>query len=383
MGRESGTTRSDDLDRATAALRDSPVPPGPPAPLIGATLAALRRGGPPTQVSRYQRMRNMNFITKMAAAFVLAACGAAVLILVTRGTGQSPRADGRRIEVSPPVEPPGPPSGSPADVARGTDGAPARPVKTTAPAVAQQANPAPPPPPPNVQPIAPEQPRLPPGPAVALKDDAITGVVRLDGKPPPRRPIANMAAVKECAALHRDPPLDETVVADDAGNLANVVVFLSGPNLPHGPVPKEPAVLSQRGCQYVPHVLDVTIGQPLQAKNEDGFLHNVHTLPDENPPTNMAQPTKQTDPLRPVKFPEVIKVKCDVHPWMSAWIYAFDHPYHATTADDGEFTIPTAGLPDGQYAIAAWHEKYKESPPQVVTIKGGKPDKPITFTFKP
>jgi hypothetical protein len=379
MGREGGPIRSDDLNRATDALRDSPVPPGPPAPLVEATLAALRRDPPQTRVTRYRRIRNMNFITKMAAAFVLAACGAVVLMWVTRGTGQSPRADRTRIKVSPP----GAPSAAPANVARGTDGAPALPVKRTAPAVAQQANPAPSPSPPKVQPIAPEQPRVPPAPAVASKDDAITGVVRLDGKAPPRRPIANMAAVRECAALHRDPPLDETVVADDAGNLANVVVFLTGGNLPHGPIPGEPAVLGQKGCQYVPHVLDITIGQRLEARNEDGFLHNVHTLPEANEPSNMAQPTKQTDSLKPVKFPEVIKVKCDVHPWMSAWIYAFDHPYHATTADDGEFTIPTAGLPDGQYAIAAWHEKYKESPPQVVTIKGGKPDKPITFTFKP
>ena len=109
----------------------------------------------------------------------------------------------------------------------------------------------------------------------------------------------------------------------------------------------------------------------------------MHTLPEANEPSNMAQPTKQTDGLKAIKTAELIKVKCDVHPWMNAWIYAFDHPYHATTVEDGEFEIRTDGLPDGQYAIVAWQEKYKQSPPQVVTIKGGKPDKPVTFTFKP
>ena len=203
----------------------------------------------------------MNLIAKIAAAFVLAACGAAVLMLVTRGTGQSPRADRKRIEVSPPAEPPGPPGGTPANVVRGTDSAPAQPVKATAPAVAQQGDPARRRRRRTCSRSRPSNPVCRPAPVAGVKDDAITGIVRLDGKAPPRRPITNMAAVKECAALHPDPPLEETVVADDAGNLANVVVFLTGANFPRGPVAKEPAVLEQKGCQYVPHVLDITVGQ--------------------------------------------------------------------------------------------------------------------------
>jgi plastocyanin len=388
MSPDGGPTRSDDVDRATEALRESPIPPGPPAHLVDATLAAVRRGPLGAamphrpETTYFQRIRTVNLIAKVAAAFVLAACGAAVLILVTRGTGQSPRADRKRIEVSSPVEPPGPPSETLTNLVRGTDGAPAQPVKATAPAIAQQGNPAGPPPAPNEHPIAPENSRV-PAPVAGVRDGAITGIVRLDGKAPPRRPITNMTAVKDCAALHPDPPLDETVVADDAGNLANVVVFLTGANLPHGPMAKEPVVLEQKGCQYVPHVLDITVGQTVVAKNDDGFLHNVHTLPEANEPSNMAQPTKQTDKLKAIKSPELFKVKCDVHPWMSAWIYAFDHPYHSATAEDGSFEIRTDGLADGQYAIVAWHEKYKQSTPQMVTIKGGKPDKPVTFTFKP
>jgi plastocyanin len=210
----------------------------------------------------------------------------------------------------------------------------------------------------------------------------ITGTAKLDGKAPKRQPVAGIAAVKECAGQHKDPLLDESIVTDDQGNLANVVVFLKGDNV-KGEAPKEAATLDQKGCQYVPHVLDVTVGQAVEAKNDDGFLHNVHTLPEANPPSNMAQPTKQTDKLKPITAPELIKVKCDVHPWMSAWIYAFNHPYHSATDDTGAFEIKTDGLKDGTYTIVAWQEKLGESPPQKVTVKGGKADKPITFTFKP
>jgi len=149
-----------------------------------------------------------------------------------------------------------------------------------------------------------------------------------------------------------------------------------------GPVPSEPAVLDQKGCQYTPHVLDVTVGQKLEALNSDSFLHNVHTLPENNPPLNKAQPAKGQKDTVDVKAAERFKVKCDVHPWMSAWVYAFDHPYHATTAEDGTYEIKTEGLKDGSYTIVAWQEKFGELPPQKVTIKGGKADKPVNFSFK-
>src|SRR3954454_22955407 len=116
MGRDGGPIRSDDVDRATEALRESPVPPGPPPHLVDATLAAVRRGRPGVarphrpETTCFQRIRDMNLIAKIAAAFLLAACGAAVLMVVTRGTGQSPRADRKRIWVSPPAEPPGRPT---------------------------------------------------------------------------------------------------------------------------------------------------------------------------------------------------------------------------------------------------------------------------------
>src|SRR5215212_7619802 len=112
----------------------------------------------------------------------------------------------------------------------------------------------------------------------------ITGKVTLDGKAPEMKDI-DMSGVKECASQHADPVQEQNVVADDKGNLANVIVAIKkaeGQDLP-GDVPSEGAVLDQKGCQYSPHVLGLMAGQDLSVKNSDPFLHNVHALSQVNP----------------------------------------------------------------------------------------------------
>lgn len=209
----------------------------------------------------------------------------------------------------------------------------------------------------------------------------VTGTVKLEGKPPKRVAVAGVGTVKECAAQHKDPLLDETVVTDENGDLANVAVYLKDTK---GPVPTEPVKLDQKGCQYVPHVVTVMVGQPLMVTNSDGFLHNVHTLPADNDPSNIAQPTKDEKgvTLKPLKTPETFKVKCDVHPWMGAWVVALDTPYSAVTGDDGTYSIDTKGLKDGTYDIIFWQEKYHEQDGGKITIKNGKAEKDFTFKQK-
>jgi plastocyanin len=205
---------------------------------------------------------------------------------------------------------------------------------------------------------------------------AINGSIKLKGKPPMMPVITAMNSVKECIGQHKDPPREETIVADDQGNLANVVVYVSsGLTQPFAP-PKEPAVLEQKGCQYVPHVLPVMVGQPLAARNDDGFLHNVHTLPQKNDVSNQSQPTKQTDVLKPVTTAEVFKAKCDVHPWMSAWIVALDNPFFGASAEDGTYAIQ--GLPPGKYTLTAWHESLGQQKKEVTVTAG----EPVTVDFE-
>ncbi len=199
----------------------------------------------------------------------------------------------------------------------------------------------------------------------------VTGTVKLDGKAPKRAPISMNP---DCAKLHKNPVLDEGVVVDENNNLQNVVVYIKGDNV-KGPAPKDPVILDQKGCQYIPHVVAVMVGQELRARNSDGFLHNVHSLPENSDPSNMAQVGKtgpQGDALKPIKASEVFKVKCDVHPWMGAWVYALDNPYFAVTNAKGEYSIDVSSLTDGDYELHAWQEKYKEQPAQKITIKDHK-----------
>jgi len=207
----------------------------------------------------------------------------------------------------------------------------------------------------------------------------IKGKVTLDGKAPEMKEI-DMSAVKECAAQHADPVTEQTVVADDKGNLANVIVAIKkaeGQELA-GEAPSEPAVLDQKGCMYEPHVVAMMAGQEMVVKNSDAFLHNVHALSTTNPPFNFGQPTKDEEgkklgPDAP-KAEEYFRVKCDVHPWMSAYIGVFEHPFFAVTKEDGTFEINTKGLADGEYTLTFWHEKLaSETPAEAkVTVKDGK-----------
>jgi len=140
-------------------------------------------------------------------------------------------------------------------------------------------------------------------------------------------------------------------------------------------------VLDQRGCQYRPHVLAVQVGQQIAVTNNDDFLHNVHALSLDNPAFNFGQPTKdpQGRKVEPMRTPEVFKVKCDVHPWMSAVVYVGAHPFFGVTKEDGTFAIP-AGLPDGEYTLVAWQEKLGERQ-GVVDVKSGKAQG-ADFTFR-
>src|SRR5689334_13068638 len=207
----------------------------------------------------------------------------------------------------------------------------------------------------------------------------VTGSAKLDGKAPEPKTI-DMSGVKECNDMHPDPVQEESIVANDKGELKNVVVVVQQEGLT-GEVPKEPAVIDQQGCMYHPHVLAMMTGQDLVVKNSDPFLHNIHSLSEKNPAFNKAQPNKNDgEKMESPKTTETYHVKCDVHPWMSCYVAVFDNPYFSVTDDNGKFDIKN--LPDGDYTLHAWHEKLGEQD-QKITVKDGKPDKEIVFTFKP
>ena len=186
---------------------------------------------------------------------------------------------------------------------------------------------------------------------------SVTGTITFDGKVPPLKPLT-MDADPACAKKHSKPVLSEMLALGSGNTMGNILVWVSK-GVPAGktfPAPKTPVTLDQNGCVYVPHVQGIMVGQPYRILNSDGVLHNVHSLPKVNRSFNKPMPPTLKETTTTFEKPEpVFQIKCDVHPWMSAYIGVFTHPFYTVTKTDGKFTI--SGLDPGTYEITAWHEK--------------------------
>ena len=207
----------------------------------------------------------------------------------------------------------------------------------------------------------------------------ITGTVTLDGTPPAIPPII-MSAAPECAKLHSSPLVYPQVVTGDHGALADVIVYVkSGVANYRFDVPAAPATLDQSGCMYEPHVLGVMASQKLDIKNTDPIVHNVHPVPHQNRAWNESQPVGSAAIETSIDHAELaVRVLCNLHPWMRAYVFVFSHPYFDITSKTGTFELKN--LPPGTYTIEAWQEKYGTQD-QSVTL-AAKEAKSISFTFK-
>ena len=185
----------------------------------------------------------------------------------------------------------------------------------------------------------------------------IVGTVTLAGTPPPEKPI-DFAANPVCGKLHSGPVTTQFYVVGGQKGLKDVVVMLTGISGKSTGASAPPLVLDQKGCMYVPYIAAVQTGQKIVVRNSDPELHNVHPTPEANgnEEKNMAQPPGSPD--LEFSFPAAenfVRFKCDVHPWMFAYVTVVDHPYFAVTDKDGKFKI--ANVPPGTYTVQAMHRK--------------------------
>ena len=195
---------------------------------------------------------------------------------------------------------------------------------------------------------------LPNAPLPQPEKPSISGAVTYDGPAPERRAV-EMRRDPKCVALHgEEKVLDEHTLVNDAGQLQNVFVYVKTVEKGEFPVPEEPAVLDQKGCMYQPRVLGIRVGQTLHIKNSDALTHNVRSYARRNRAFNIGQPGPGT---REKKFrrPETaVKVQCDIHPWMAAYLFVMEHPFFAVSDESGSFKI--SGLAPGKHTLVAWHE---------------------------
>lgn len=195
----------------------------------------------------------------------------------------------------------------------------------------------------------------------------ITGKINLKGTPKPEIPID---LGPSCGPLNPNKVTTRHFVTGKDGGLANVFVYLKDAKA--APATGEGPMLDQQGCMYEPYVMGVVAGQKFKVRNSDATLHNVHATPKINKEFNFGQPLKGQVTEKSFDQAEVlVRVKCDVHPWMFAYIGVVDHPYFAVTDKDGNFKI--SGVPDGKYTVVAYHLKTHGANPgltQTVDLKG-------------
>lgn len=207
----------------------------------------------------------------------------------------------------------------------------------------------------------------------------IKGLVQYDGAPPARGQIDITKDARVCASEGAT-KLKEDLIVGSGGGIANVVVRLTGITKGAALEPAK-ATLDQKTCQFRPHVLLLPAGGTLDVINSDGILHNVHTYGEANAPINKAQPGFKKQIQLTFDKPEFpVRIECDAHPWMKAWLVVQEHPYYALTDESGAFTI--ANVPPGEYELEAWQETLGKQTAAVSVAASGEASATISFAGK-
>ena len=184
---------------------------------------------------------------------------------------------------------------------------------------------------------------------------SIQGQVRLEGDLPGNA-VIRMGVDPLCAQLTRDKQMvQEAVLTSRDGSLANVFVRLQG-DFPDSSVPDEPVVIDQQDCVFSPRVAGARVGQLVQIKNNDPVLHNLNAQTTTTNSFNVSQPIQGT--VHEVRLAEeegMLRIRCDLHRWMTEYIGVVPHPFFAVTDLSGTFTL--SGVPPGTHTIQAWHEE--------------------------
>ena len=205
----------------------------------------------------------------------------------------------------------------------------------------------------------------------------VTGKALFDGTPG-ENPKIDMTADPVCRQINPGDVFQERIVINSNSTLKNVFVYIKeGLGNQTFPVPQTPVVLDQKGCTYHPRVLGIEANQKLQIQNSDATLHNIHAFAKNSSEFNLGMPVQGMKLDKTFSNPEVmVKMKCDVHPWMTGYIGVLNHPFFAVTGEDGTFKIEN--VPPGDYTVEAWHETYGTKTTKI-TVGG---DTPATVDFK-
>jgi plastocyanin len=208
-----------------------------------------------------------------------------------------------------------------------------------------------------------------PGPATAQGGGTIEADVKYNGAPV----LEKLKVNKDTQKCGTETTIEKVVVGGNKG-LANAVVSVADGK---GAATAKKATIDQHGCKFVPHVVAMTPG-PIEIKNSDDILHNIHTYSTANPSINKAQPKFKKVMTEKFEKPEIIKVTCDVHSWMLGWIAVMPHPFFGVTDTNGVTRIEN--VPPGKHKIEVWHETLGKQQKDV-EVKAGQTAK-VSFEMK-
>jgi plastocyanin len=184
----------------------------------------------------------------------------------------------------------------------------------------------------------------------------VEGRVLVDGPLPTLRKLpTNSSVERHCGSELVDPSLRGT-----SGGLAGAVVYIDfdGPVLAteSGTPDAGTLLVDQKGCLFVPTVIAARAGTTLVMKNSDPLVHNVRAIRGEESLFNVAMPIENMTLTRKLPdAPTELRLHCDVHPWMNAYVKTFSHPYFAVTDTAGAFRIP--GVPAGAHSLRLYHPR--------------------------
>jgi hypothetical protein len=211
-------------------------------------------------------------------------------------------------------------------------------------------------------------------PIITLHAGSITGAITFRDEPP-KLPAVKVSKDQDyCGEVLPN----ETYTIDSNGGLKNVVVFIESAPSSEAPEPKL-NVLENNGCRYSPRIMAMHKGERLRVRNNDPKLHIPHSYLNARTVFNLSLPFRGTsiDATQKIRQSGVMKVVCDTHAWMLAYIHVFDHPFFAVTDERGMFAI--ANIPAGTYTLTAWHEDAGMRSQEIAVSESG--DVRVDFEF--
>ena len=214
------------------------------------------------------------------------------------------------------------------------------------------------------------------------EEGSISGAISLHGDYKPA--LLDMSNDAACANRNKQAVSDEVVAS--GGKLQNVFLFIKDGTTANGKklsdfsfdIPATEVKIDQIGCVYTPHIVGARTGQKVSFSNSDQTVHNVNVQPKVNEKFNQSQASGAPPIVKSFCQPEqAVRIKCNQHGWMSAWVNVMSHPFFAVSGADGTFTIN--GIPPGQYTIIAWHEKFGEKAIELSLAPKGRATANVTF----